>query len=153
MSAGTIDLSRATLVLGITGTIPPSGDGTFFTGDFPAVVEAGPTMADGQAVRIVRQPNSAEYVLTCGKHSEAHRLMGAKWNRESAQRNARIKLVGETLRAVDPTNGDILMIQDCVVAQPPGAALSNDVTVQWTLHGMGLEAQYGTLIPIGGGSL
>lgn len=153
MSAGTIDLARATLVFGITGTAPPSGDGTFFTGSFPVVVEAGSTMADGQAVRIVRQPGSAEYVMTCGKHSEAHRLMGVKWNRETAQRNARIKLVGETLRAVDPTNGDILMIQDCVIAQPADASLSNDATLQWTLNCIGLDANYGTLIPIGGGSL
>jgi len=152
MSAGTIDLSRASLVLSVTGLIPPSGADTFLTGTFPEVVESVSTMSDGQAVRRVRQPGAMDFAVTCGKHSEANRLLGLKWDRETAQRNARIKIPGENLLANDPTAGTVFAAQEVVIKQPPALSMDSTAEVTWVLTGTQISAVYGKLIPVGGGA-
>ena len=152
MATTTLDASRQILVFGITGRAPPSGDQTYLTGDFPAVVETSATMSDGQAVRIRRKPGATDVVITCGVGSEAHRLLGVKWRREQQQANAGLKVVGETMRAVDPTVGDVFSAMDVVIAQPPGVNLGAEAIRNWTLSCTNIDIDYGTLITVGGGS-
>jgi hypothetical protein len=152
MAAGTIDLSRASLVLSTTGQIPPSGADTFLTGTFPEVVESVSTMSDGQAVRRVRQPGAMDFTITCGKHSEAHRLLGTKWDRETAQRAGRLKIEGEALIATDPTSGTVFAAAEVVIKQPPALSMDSSAEVTWVLTGTKINAVYGRLIPVGGGA-
>jgi hypothetical protein len=154
LSAATIDMSRNTVVFaGATGQIPPSGGDQFLTGDFPAVVEASAVMADGQATRVRRIPGGMLFTFTVGAHSEAHRRMGLKWTAEKLLHSQKLAVPGEDMRAFDPTNGDVFSAKSVVISQPPGAQFSTEATRTWVLHGTDIDADYGLLIPVGGGSV
>lgn len=153
MSVGTLDLSRYVAVLTETGRLPPSGEGDFIAADFPVVVEELATMADGQVARIVRKFGGLTFTITVGKHSEAHRLLGVKWAAQKVLMGTNQAIPGESFRCFDPTSGDVFSAQSVVIAQPPSLAANESATLTWVLHGTDIDADFGALIPIGGGSV